>query len=182
MCTCTGESGWLSMVVHDFGMQTALKAHSKDIKNAHDVLAVLAHWRLLRFGFICLCEGPNGTCLPSEVMPLGLGWDGTLKGYYLKYENQGKHYLMSLTLKESGTAEVGLLSDSRVTKVAVDVAQVVDNESLLPIMANVDEISERLDSDLIEPLGFRRIDDNWLNQWVSSPQETVGHKKYNDRK
>lgn len=153
-------------MVHDFGFQLVLKAHSKDIKNSYDVLIVLVHWRLLRYGFICLGDGPSSGKLPSEVLPLNLGWDGTLKGYFLKYENMAKQFLLSLHIKENGT-EVGLLSDSRVTKVAVEIKNIVDPDTLVPNMDTIDELNCRIDNDLIEPLGFRKVQESWMRQWIN---------------
>ena len=154
------------MVVHDFGFQLALKAHSKDIKNSFDVLLVITHWRLLRYGFICLGDGPSPGKLPSEILPLNLGWDGILKGYFLKYENMQKQFLLSLHIKGE-TAEIGLLSDSRVTKIAIQVDQVVDAATLFPVMDNIEEISCRIDADLIEPLGFKKVTESWMKQWIN---------------
>ena len=148
------------MVLHEFGHQLLLKAHSKDIKSRTDVLTLFVHWRLLRYGFICLGDGPSPSNIPSEVLPLNLGWDGDLRGYFLKYEVKKKQFLLSLHVKDDLT-EIGLLSDMRVTKVAVDPNDCV-TEQLYMDTGTSEDLAFLIDTDLIMPQGFCRVEEKWM--------------------
>ena len=151
------------MPLHEFGLQICLKAHSKDIKTKEDVLTTFVHWRLLRYGFICMGDGPSPNNIPSEVLPLNLGWDGDLRGYFLKYENRRKQYLVSVHVKD-GTCEIGLLSDARVTKIGIETDALVRDDQLINLEFS-EEIACQIDTDLIMPQGFKRVDEKWLTEW-----------------
>lgn len=159
------------MVFREFGHQLLMKAHSKDIKTKGDVLLCFVHWRLLRFGFACNGEGPTPGEVPSEVLPLNLGFDGDLQGYFLKYEAKKKQYLLSVHLKEDGV-DVGLLSDSRVTKVSVELDSVV-TEDMLVDPESSEDFAFLLDCELIVPHGFRMVDEKLLDKWRPAPKPTI---------
>jgi len=148
------------MVLHEFGHQLLLKAHSKDIKNKADVLTLFIHWRLLRYGFICMGDGVSQSSIPSEVLPLNLGWNGDLRGYFLKYEVKKKTFLLSVHIKDDMT-EIGLLSDSRVTKVGVDPHDCV-TDSLYMDTKTSEDFAFLIDTDLIMPQGFKRVEEKWM--------------------
>lgn len=151
------------MVLHEFGLQLCLKAHSRDIKTTADVLCCFMHWRLLRYGFICLGEGLSESRTPSEVLPLNLGWDGDLKGYFLKYENRRKQFLLSIYVR-SNFAEVSLLSDAKVAKIDVDLLDVVTNDKHMDLTTS-ENLAFSIDMDIIHPLGFKKVDERWLQNW-----------------
>ena len=154
-------------MLHEFGLQITLKAHSHDIRTLEDVMVCFIHWRLLRYGFICMGDGPSPENIPTEVLPLNMGWDGDLRGYFLKYQVRKKQYLLSVNMDGTGdanTAEVGLLSDARVTKILIGVNDLVWKD--LQINRELaEDIAFAIDTDLIQPQGFKRVDEKWLTNW-----------------
>ena len=93
-----------------------------------------------------------------------MGWDGELQGYFLKYQNrQDRQYLLSVHLRGSDL-EVGLLSDARVTKIAVSLEDAV-YANLLPDMERMETTAYTIDGGLIQPHGFKPVDEKWLSNF-----------------
>ena len=142
-------------------MELCLKSHAEDVKTRNDVLLIIVHWRLLRHSFLCIGDVFFTHHIPSELLPLNLGWNGDTESYCCKFVYKKSLYVLIL-ICGLHHMDVKLHSDTNIVSLAVDIGDAVD-EDLVINMDKCHAIAKKLDKDLIEVLlGSQDIDDGPL--------------------
>ena len=143
----------------EFGLELCLKSHAEDIKNQADVILNLIHWRLLRNSFLCIGDIYYIHSIPSELMPLNLGWNGDNGCYCIKYVYKQRLYVLLLTAPDGPqqSMEAKLHSDSEIVTYKCRFNDCVDN-NLVINMSACHKLAKDVDTCLIGRL-LGMIDD-----------------------
>ena len=134
----------------EFGLELCLKSHAEDVKTRNDVLLTIVHWRLLRHSFLCIGDIFFTHHIPSELLPLNLGWNGDVETYTVKYVFKNRLFILILIC---GThhMDLKLHSDTEIVSVAIDIGDAVDNDMIIN-MDKCHTAARKIDKDLIEVL------------------------------
>merc|ERR1712142_771101 len=143
---------WLFIMTapREFGLELCLKAHAEDIKTQSDVILCLLHWRLLRNSFLSIGDIFYVHSIPSELIPLNLGWNGDTGGYCVKYVYKQKLYVLLLTAPDEGIKfmEAKLHSDTAIVTYKLRFDDCVD-DNLVINMTACHALAKNIDTCLI---------------------------------
>ena len=113
----------------------------------------MIHWRLLRHSFLCIGDIYYIHNIPSELMPLALGWNGDNMCYLIKYVYKQDLYVLILSMSETSDTvmDAKLHSDTAITSFKVKFNDCVD-DNLVINMSACHALSRSIDTCLIERL------------------------------
>lgn len=140
----------------EFGFELCLKAHSEDIKNRADIILIMIHWRLLRHSFLCVGDVHYIHSVPSELIPLNLGWNGDDNSYLVFYAYKRQMYRLAVVVDDKRLT-LKLWSESTISTVRLDMGSVLD-DNLVVNMQRALMLCKKVDRQLIEAL-LRGVDD-----------------------
>lgn len=136
----------------EFGFELCLKAQAEDIKTRSDVVLMLLHWRLLRHSFLCIGDFHYTHHIPSELIPLNLGWNASTNLYSLKFAYKQHMFLLNMSaIDENGIVQIKLYSETEIVTLNVDVQDACD-ESLIVNMQKCYTAAKQIDKELIEKI------------------------------
>ena len=133
----------------EFGLELCLKAQSEDIKTKSDIILILVHWRLLRHSFLCVGDVHYVHSIPSELLPINLGWNGDDGTYLIKYSYKRKLYMMALLVEPGNLLTVRLWADQFITSVRLNIGTVLTDELVINLQKCL-TLCRVIDRDLIE--------------------------------
>ena len=135
----------------EFGLELILKAHSSEIKTRGDVIVLMVHWRLLRHSFLCVGDIHYYHSIPTELLPLNLGWDNDTGVYCLKYSYKRKLYILTVKIEEQGKVITAILNgDASLQQYRMDVGSVLTGEDLIINLQKCLQMCKLLDEEWIE--------------------------------
>lgn len=147
-----GSPGRPDMMNKNFGYESVLRSHFRFLKTKADIVVLWLHWILLRNVF--KSHGGEGglTELLTEHLPRGLGWNGDKKSYLLKYEFDGRFYVLGVWLRQdSALLDVSLVTVERSVKVGIRVAAIVDGSMNL-VFSNADPFTRQIEAEFVRPM------------------------------
>ena len=142
----------------EFGFELSLKAHSEDVKSKNDALMLMIHWRMLRHSFLCIGDLNYAHFVPTELLPINLGWIGDNQDtvYTARYVYCEILYTLFVQCNAEGTCcDVKLSSDTEVARFALDVTGCVDDDLTIN-MERCHQVALDLDTNLIQPVLYAR--------------------------
>lgn len=138
-----------------FGWDLLYKVTEKQIKNTHDVLICLTHWKLIHQGFRCVGVGED-TSMPSpeeqsELLPDG--WNASNK-YSLRYIHNGKLYLLNAIKNDNNMIiNVNRICDNNTSGTCIDTTVVKELQgSLSKLIPSYEEVIQKIAKELIDPM------------------------------
>lgn len=134
----------------EFGFELCLKAHSEDIKNRADIILIMVHWRLLRHSFLCVGDVHYIHSVPSELIPLNLGWNGDDNSYLVFYAYKRQMYRLAVVCQDK-LLTLKLWSEKTIATVRLDTGTVMD-DALVVNMQKALALCKKIDRQLIERL------------------------------
>lgn len=138
-----------------FGWDLLYKVTEPQIRNNHDIIICLTHWKLIHQGFRCVGVGED-TTQPhpeeqSEILPEG--WNASNK-YTLRYIHNGKLYLLN-AIKNNSNMVINLnrICDNHATGTCIDVDVVKERHGpLAKLIPTYEELITRIKKNIIEPM------------------------------
>ncbi|KAE8748493.1 hypothetical protein FOCC_FOCC004789 [Frankliniella occidentalis] len=139
-----------------FGLELSFRTVSEAVKRKDDVLVVIVHWFLTKFGFRCVGLGDDKTLSGSEngseLLPTG--WSDP-ETYSLRYVYDGNLFILR-GVRADETLILNLLHtpDLNVSNLAVNVTEVVAdiNGTVEKMVPSHIGLIDRIRKELVEPV------------------------------
>ena len=141
----------------EFGFELCLKGHSEDIKSRADVIVLMLHWRLLRSSFLSIGDIHYTHDIPTEILPLNLGWLGDNDSYILKYIFKNNTYILAITVKDVDL-DVKLQSEKDIVSITLECNNSVVDDDMVVNLQKCLKLCKQIDQCLIQEM-LTLIDD-----------------------